>query len=149
MVFIKANLAEGSFLGLGTHIWLEIIDYKGDKTTFSGSRSGKLLHVLQDYKRDYERAADHGLLEVLPPRGMDEESWGEEVISSALEIQDEMHEGFAFNGVWPWGKTLSGVPRSNCCVVVRNIVERAGGAVPDGKIKGVQPGLGRGLQDYW
>ena len=148
MVLIKANLAEGSLFGMGTHVWLEIIDYNGEKTTFSGARNGKQLHVLRDYKRDYERDAQHGLLEISPPLGMDERKWDEAVISSALEIQKEMHKGYVFNGVWPWGKTRAGIPRSNCCWVVRNIIERAGGKIPKGKIKGVLPGLGRGWRDY-
>ena len=148
MVFIKANIAEGSFLGIGTHVWLEIIDHRGEKTTFSGSRNGKLLQVLRDYKRDFDRDAKHGLLEVSPPQGMSEKEWGAAVISAALKIQEEMHEGYAFNGVWPWGKTRGGVPRSNCCWVVRNIIERAGGEIPNGRIKGVLPGLGRGWRDY-
>jgi len=148
MVFIKSNLAEGSFLGIGTHVWLEIIDHQGEKTTFSGSRNGKLLQVLRDYKRDFDRDAKHGLLEISPPQGMSEKEWGAAVISAALKIQEEMHEGYAFNGVWPWGKTRAGIPRSNCCWVVRNIIERAGGEIPNGRIKGVLPGLGRGWRDY-
>jgi hypothetical protein len=148
MVFIKANLAEGSFLRLGTHVWLEITDHEGKKTTFSGSRSGNCLRVLRDYKRDYDRDAEHGLLDIFPPHGMSEKDWPDVVISAALKIQEEMNEGYAFNGVWPWGKTLAGIPRSNCCGVVRNIIELAGGKIPNGRIKGVLPGLGRGWRDY-
>jgi hypothetical protein len=148
MVSIKANRAEGSFLGFGTHVWLEIIDHQGEKTTFSGARRGKFLHVLKNYKRDFGRGADHGLLEISPPQGMSEAEWAGKVIATADSILDEMHEGFAFNGVWPWGKTRAGIPRSNCCWVVRNIIEQAGGVIPNGRIKGVLPGLGRGWRDY-
>jgi hypothetical protein len=148
MVFIKANKAEGSFLGMGTHVWLEIIDQSGEKTTFSGARKGKILHVIKNYKRDFEREADQGLLEIAPPQEMSEEGWSNVVISAANEIQAEMHQGYAFNGVWPWGKTRAGIPRSNCCWVVRNIIERAGGTIPRKRIKGVLPGLGGGWRDY-
>lgn len=148
MVLVKANRAEGSFLGFGTHVWLEIIDQAGKRTTFSGSRNDKLLHVIRDYKRDYDRDAKHGLLEVEPPAGMSEGEWADAVISAAIEIQQEMHGGYAFNGFWPWGKTRKGVPRSNCCWVVRKVIERAGGKLPNGRIKGVLPGLGRGVRDY-
>jgi hypothetical protein len=129
-------------------VWLEIIDFQGERTTFSGARRGKALLVIRDYKRDFDRGADHGLLEIPPPQGMSEKEWADKVISTALEIQAEMNEGFAFNGVWPWGITRAGVPRSNCCWVVRNIIERAGGVIPNGRIKGVLPGLGRGWRDY-
>ena len=148
MVAIRANRAEGSFLGFGTHVWLEIIDHQGVKTTFSGARRGKFLHVLQNYKRDFDRGADHGLLEVPPPLGMSEQDWDELVISVALKIQEEMGQHHAFNGFWPWGKTFRGAPRSNCCRVVKSIIKQAGGEMPNGKIKGVMPGLGRGWRDY-
>lgn len=148
MVFLKANKAEGSFLGMGTHVWLEIIDGKGERTTFSGAKNGKLLHVIRDYKRDYDRGHDHGVLEILPPEGMSDEEWVEALMSSALEVQDEMHGKFAFSGVWPRGKSFTGIPRSNCCCVAVRIVEGAGGKIPNGKIRGVLPGLGRGWIDY-
>jgi len=148
MVLIKANLAEGSFLGFGTHVWLEIVSESGEKTTFSGSRSGKRLHVIRDYKRDYDRDAAHGMLEVKAPVGMSEQEWAERVIAVGEEILEEMHDGYAFNGVFPWGRTSAGVERANCCCVIRNIIERAGGEVPSGRIKGMQPGLGRGWRDF-
>ncbi len=148
MVFLKANKAEGSFLGRGTHVWLEVRNEDGEKTTFSGAKSGKLLHVVTDYKRDYDRGHDRGILEILRPEGMDEKVWGEAVISAAEEVQAEMHGNFAFNGFWPWGETRSGMPRSNCCYVASEIIRRAGGEIPSGQIRGVLPGLGRGLEDY-
>jgi hypothetical protein len=148
MVFIKSNIAEGSFLSRGTHVWLEILDDKGHKTTFSGSKRGGMLHVLRDYKRDFDRDHHRGLLEILPPEGMSENDWTEAVTSAAVEIENEMHGNYAFNGIWPRGETRAGVARSNCCRVVVNIIERAGGKIPNGRIKGVLPGLGRGWRDY-
>lgn len=148
MVAIKANRAEGSFLGFGTHVWLEITNHQGEKTTFSGARNGKFLRVIKNYKRDSERSPDLGFLEVFPPDGMSEEDWAERVFNTALEIVYEMENGYAFNGVWPWGKTRAGLPRSNCCRVVKIIIDRAGGEIPNGRIKGVLPGLGRGWRDY-
>lgn len=148
MVFLKANVAVGSFLGRGTHIWLEINNEKVGKTTFSGSKSGKLLHVYQDYKRDYDRSYKRGLLEVVPPAGVSDEEWDEAVISAALEVQKEFHGNYAFNGIFPWGKTRAGLTRSNCCHVVREIIHRAGGELPKGRLRGVLPRLGRGIGDY-
>lgn len=148
MVVIKANKAEGSFLGRGTHVWLEIIDQNGEKTSFSGSKQGELLQVIRDYKRDYDREHARGLLEVLPPEGVNDQEWADAVIAAALEIQEEMHGEFAFNGFFPWGEASSGIPRSNCCRVVQNIIQRAGGEIPSGRISGVFPGLGRGWRDY-
>ena len=145
---MKSNIAEGSILSRGTHVWLEILDYEGQKTTFSGSKQGGMLHVLRDYKRDFDREHHRGLLEILPPEGMSENDWTEAVIMAAVEIENEMHGNYAFNGIWPRGKTRSGVPRSNCCRVVVNIIERAGGKIPNGRVKGVLPGLGRGWRDY-
>jgi hypothetical protein len=148
MVCLKANRAEGSFLGMGTHVWLEITLGNGERTSFSGAKNGKLLHVVRDYKRDHHRGHDHGLLEIAPPEGMSDEEWGQAVINAALVIQDEMHGNFVFNGVWPWGKTMAGNPRSNCCCVASKIITAAGGKIPDGRIRGVLPGLGRGWRDY-
>ncbi len=148
MVLIKAHIAEGSFLGMGTHVWLEVIDGDGVKVTFSGSKAGGALHVIRDYKRDYDRAFKRGLLEVLAPDGLSDAEWSGVVIAAAEEVLDEMHGNYAFSGIWPWGRTRGGVPRSNCCAVVFRIIERAGGEVPRGRVKGVLPGLGRGWIDY-
>jgi hypothetical protein len=148
MVVINANRAEGSFLGFGTHVWLEITNHLGEKITFSGARRGKFLHVIKNYKRDIERSPELGLLEISPPHGVSSQDWDERVISAALEILEEMHMVHIFNGVWPWGNSRSGLPRSNCCRVVKNIIDRAGGEIPNGRIKGVLPGLGRGWRDY-
>ncbi|MGJ8656544.1 MAG: hypothetical protein ACSHX6_08830 [Akkermansiaceae bacterium] len=133
---------------MGTHVWLEIIRGSGERTTFSGAKNGKILHVVRNYKRDYDRGHDHGLLEISAPDGMNDEEWGEAVMAAALVVQAEMHGNFAFNGVWPWGKTRAGVPRSNCCCVASRIIRIAGGVMPLGRIRGVLPGLGRGYRDY-
>ena len=148
MVFLKANKAEGSFLGRGTHVWLEIKNEKVGKVTFSGAKSGLLLHVYRDYKRDYDRGHDRGILEVKPPDTMTSEEWDEAVIAAACIVQEEVHGNFAFNGFFPWGKTQDGILRSNCCVVARKIITKAGGVLPNGRIKGVLPGLDRGVVDY-
>ncbi len=148
MVILKANKAEGSFLGRGTHVWLEVTDAEGNKTTFSGVKNGRMLDVIRDYKRDYDRDAARGLLEISPPDHLTEDEWSMAVLSAAEEVLDEMHGNYAFNGIFPWGKTSSGIPRSNCCCVAQNIIKRAGGEIPDDKIKGVLPGLGRGWRDY-
>jgi len=147
MVFLKANKAEGSFLGRGTHVWLEILG--GDKkTTFSGSKCGKMLHVLRDYKRDYGRDHARGIIEIPAPSGSSDAEWREAVEAAALEVQNEMHDHYAFNGFWPWGKNGDGIPRSNCCCVAQKIIERAGGEIPKERLRGVLPGLGRGWVDY-
>ena len=148
MVFLKANKAEGSFLGRGTHVWLEVRNEKLGKTTFSGAKSGDLLHVYRDYKRDFDRGHDRGLLEILVPAGMSEEEWDDAVIKHAEKVREEVHGNFAFSGFFPWGKTREGYSRSNCCIVAREIITRAGGRLPNGRIRGVVPGLGRGLRDY-
>lgn len=129
-------------------MWLEIIDHAGVRTTFSGARNGKMLDVIRDYKRDFDREAARGLLEILPPAGMSEDEWADAVITASLEVQKKMHGNYAFNGTFPWGETSKGIPRSNCCQVVQRIMKIAGGEIPSGKIKGVLPGLGRGWRDY-
>ncbi len=148
MVLLKANIAEGSFLGRGTHVWLEISNEKAGKTTFSGAKSGDLLHVYRDYKRDYDRAYERGLLEIRPPAGMNDKEWDDAVITASLEVQEEYHGNFAFNGLFPWGVNREGIPRSNCCHVASEIIRRAGGILPKGKLRGVLPKLGRGMSDY-
>lgn len=148
MVFLKASKSVGSCFGMGTHVWLEITDQTGKKTTFSGSKNGSMLDVIRDYKRDYDREPIRGQLEISPPSGTAVEEWDEIVMNACTVVQDEMHGNYAFNGVWPWGKIADGTARSNCCQVLNRIVERAGGEMPSGKIKGIMPGLGRGLKDY-
>jgi len=148
MVVLKANKAEGSFLGRGTHVWLEVTNKAGQRITFSGAKNGIRLDVIKNYKRDYDRAHDRGFIEISPLAGMNEDEWDEAVLEAAIEVQKEMHGKYAFSGIRPWGKNSSGISRSNCCCVAVNIIERAGGEIPKGKIKGVVPGLGRGWRGY-
>lgn len=140
MVLIKTNKAEGSFLGLGTHTWLEV-QLGDEKITYSGSKAkDKLCAVIKNYKRDYDRDAAHGILEVTPPAGMSDKLWTEKVIASAENILTEMHLNYRFCGIFPWGKS-KGYPRANCCTVLNRIITEAGGTIPEGKIKGFTPGL--------
>ncbi len=140
MVLIKANKAVGSFLGLGTHTWLEV-QIGGEKITYSGSKStDKLLLVFKNYKRDYDRDAPLGILTVMPPKGMNEEEWAEKVIQSAENILDSMHQKYRFCGIFPYGKSKD-LSRANCCTVLKRIITEAGGKMPQGKLKGFTPGL--------
>lgn len=140
MVIIKSNEAVGSFLGLGTHTWIEI-SHNGQKTTYSGSkRPMNILAVIKNYKRDYDREAKRGTLTVTPPEGISEEIWAQKVIESAENVLTAMHEKYCFSGLFPYGKS-KGLQRANCCTVLSRIIREAGGKIPPGRIKGFTPGL--------
>jgi len=140
MVIIKSNKAVGSILGLGTHTWLEIT-HDGEKTTYSGSKGkDSILSVIKNYKRDYDRDADHGTLTIQPPEGINEEEWASRIIESAEKVLTEMHENYLFCGIYPHGKS-KGLPRANCCTVLSRIIHQAGGVIPPGRLKGFTPGL--------
>jgi len=140
MVIIKANKAIGSVLGQGTHTWLEIW-YKGEKITYSGAKGpNKILEILKNYKRDYDRDAGHGMLTVPPPKDLNEEQWAEKVIAAAEKALEEMHHQYHFCGMFPWGKN-KGIRRANCCSYINKVIKYAGGEIPKGHFKGFTPGL--------
>ena len=140
MVVIKSNKAVGSILGMGTHTWLEIT-HDGKKTTYSGSKGRQsILSVIKNYKRDYNREAKHGILNIRPPAGMTEEAWAKRVIASAHKVQTAMHNNYRFCGIFPYGVS-KGLPRANCCTVLSRIIREAGGKIPKVKLKGFTPGL--------
>ena len=140
MVLIKSNKAVGSILGLGTHTWLEIT-HDGKKHTYSGSKGkNSILTVIKDYKRDFDRDADHGTLTIAPPNGVSPEEWAKKVTQSAEKILELMHKKYRFCGIFPYGQS-KGLPRANCCTVLSRIIFEAGGEIPSGKLKGFTPGL--------
>ena len=124
MVKIKANKAVGSILGLGSHTWLEIL-HDGEKLTYSGSKGkDNILHVLKNYKRDYDRDAARGEVEVAAPEAMSEAEWAGLVIASAEKVLMEMHQNYRFCGIFPYGKS-KGLYRANCCTVLNRIIKGA------------------------
>lgn len=136
MVSLKSSRAMDSFLGLGTHIWIEIISSSGEKTTFSGYNSNKLLGIKKNQKRDYDRESTRGSVTVPPPANTSQQQWDEQVISSAQAVVDKLDKTLLFNGINPCGKKSG-----NCCTIARTIITRAGGEIPKHKFKGFSPGL--------
>lgn len=136
MVIIKSHKAIGSFLGRGTHVWLEIHPAIGEKVTFSGAKVMRFLGVVENLKKDYHKLATRGSVEVSPPAGMACSEWAERVIEAGREIKLTMHKKLKFNGAFP---SLSG--HGNCCTIVSLIINRAGGKLPEFKPSGFAPGL--------
>ncbi len=137
MVVLKSSKAEGSFLGLGTHVWLVVIDSAGVKTTYSGAKVEKRLGVIKNFKRDFDKPPKRGQIEVPPPPGMSEEKWINAVLSAGEKVLAEMHLKLRFSGFFPCGKS-----RGNCCMIAKKIIDTAGGVIPtDRQIYGFTPGL--------
>ncbi len=136
MVILKSHKAMGSFLGRGTHVWLEIHPSEGEKVTFSGAKVTRLLGVIENLKKDYHKLATRGSVVIIPPAGVSCSEWAERVIEAGREVKQTMHKKLKFNSVFP---SLSG--HGNCCTIVNLIVDRAGGELPEFKPSGFAPGL--------
>lgn len=136
MVILKSHKAMGSFLGRGTHVWLEIHPPSGKKVTFSGTKVMRFLGVAENLKKDYHKRATRGFVVVSPPAGVSCSEWAERVIDAGREVKLTMHKKLKFNGAFP---SLSG--HGNCCTIVSLIVDRAGGELPEFRPSGFSPGL--------
>jgi hypothetical protein len=136
MVILKSHKAFGSFLGRGTHVWLEVHPADGKKVTFSGAKIERLLGVVENLKKDYHKQPTRGSVVIPAPAGIGYLEWANRVIESGREVKDSMHKELGFSGLFPW---LPG--RGNCCSVAQLIITRAGGEIPEFRPSGVAPGL--------
>lgn len=136
MVVLKSSQAKGSFLGMGTHVWLEVTSETSQRTTYSGSRLGRLLGVIKNLKKDYDRDALRGELIIPAPVNMTEHEWAEAVINAGESIREHYHKKLFFSWLFPSRKKAG-----NCCTVAKHIIEKAGGMIPEHHIKGVLFGL--------
>jgi len=137
VVYLKSSKAIGSFLGLGTHVWLVIVSNDGEKTTFSGSRVGKLLGVIKNFKRDYDKLPHRGEVIISPPHTMTQEEWDMAILEAGDVIQSTMNKELRFSGFFPCVKNYG-----NCCTIAKRIIELAGGVVPASRnFRGFTPGL--------
>lgn len=137
MVILKSHKAMGSFLGRGTHVWLEIHPSVGNKVTFSGAKVTMRLGIAENLKKDYHKLATRGSVVVSPPAGMSSSEWADRVIGAGRDVKLTLHKKLKFNGTFPF---LSG--HGNCCTIVNMIVDRAGGKLPPFNPSGFAPGLG-------
>ena len=136
MVILKSHKAFGSFLGRGTHVWLEVHPEVGDKVTFSGAKVERLLGVVENLKKDYDKQPTRGSVVIPAPAGVDSLEWAKRVIEAGREVINTMHKEFGFSGLFPW---LPGY--GNCCSVAQIIISKAGGKIPQFRPSGVAPGL--------
>lgn len=136
MVTLKSSKAIGSFLGTGTHVWLEINTQDGRKITFSGSKMGDMLGVIKNYKRDYDKPPHRGVIVIPPPEGVTENEWDDIIIEAGDRVRDSLHKKLSFSGPFP-----NHTVRGNCCTIVNAIIEVAGGCIPYKKLRGFTPGL--------
>lgn len=137
MVILKSHKAFGSFLGRGTHVWLEIHSAEGKKVTFSGAKLNGKLGIVENLKKDYDKPATRGSVVIRPPKGIAESDWAKHIIDVARNLKLEQHKVLRYDGLFPF---LTG--RGNCCTVVMDIIHRAGGCLPVFRPKGIAPGLG-------
>lgn len=136
MVTVKSSLAIGSFLNFGTHLWLEITDDQGAKTTFSGHHHRGKLAILKNYKKDFERPSTRGQLIVPPPQGMNDLEWEQQVIHAGDSLLATHNKQLHFTSFFPNHRT-----RGNCATVVSQIITNAGGRIPRYQFKGIYTGL--------
>lgn len=126
----------GSFLGSGTHVWLEIQPPGGEKVTFSGAKVTRLLGIVENLKKDYHKLATRGSVIISPPAGMSCSEWADRVISAGRELKLTMHKKLKFNGLFP-----SRTGHGNCCTIAHLIIQKAGGELPRFRPSGIAPGL--------
>ena len=136
MVILKSSRAIGSTLGLGTHVWLEIELLGKERITYSGSKMGKVLGIIKNYKRDYDKPAHRGFVEIDAPHGFSQHEWDQAVLASAEHLIKTKHQQLVFDGNFPY---RSG--RGNCCTIATEIIETAGGCIPKKRLRGFTPGL--------
>lgn len=136
MVILKSHKAMGSFLGRGTHVWMEIHPSNGKKVTFSGAKVMKLLGVVENLKKDYHKLTTRGSVVIEPPVGMNSADWADRVIEAGREVKLTMHKKLKYNGIFPCLKGYG-----NCCTIIRLILDKAGGKLPNFKPAGFTPGL--------
>ncbi len=144
MVIVKTSRAVGSFLGRGTHVWLEVYSADHQKIIFSGAKAGRLLGVVENLKKDYRKPSTRGDVVVPPPAGLTEQEWAREVIIAGRRVVRTMSRQMRYCGCLPNGRS-----RANCCTVVNVIIEEAGGVIPYFKIRGVAPGLHMVRESWW
>lgn len=136
MVTVKSSLAIGSFLKLGTHLWLEILDSDGTKTTFSGHHQRGKLAILKNYKKDFDRACTRGKLIIPPPTGIAEEDWDEMVIQAGDHLLESENKSLFFTSFFPNHRT-----RGNCSTVISRTIALAGRTIPKHRFFGIYAGL--------
>lgn len=141
MVILKSHKAMGSFLGQGTHVWLEVLCPEGNKVTFSGAKAGRLLGIVENLKRDYDKPATRGSINIPPPKGFSNKEWATEVITAGRAIKWSMHKKLRYSGAFP---DLSGY--GNCATIAKLIIKKAGGKIPQFNPSGFTPRLNATLQ---
>lgn len=136
MVILKSHEAMGSFLGKGTHVWIEVHLENGEKVTFSGANVSRRLRLAENLKKDFDKPATRGSVVIPPPSGLSESEWARRVIEAAREVKRDLPESILYSGMFPKFPGFG-----NCCTVALEIVQRAGGAMPRFKPAGFAPGL--------
>ncbi|MGJ8672770.1 hypothetical protein [Rubritalea sp.] len=139
MVLLKSHKAFGSFLGSGTHVWLEVHSPNAKKVTFSGARVQQLLGVVENHRKDYNKPPTRGSVIIPAPDGLSEQEWAERVIEAGRTVKKSMSKRLRYHGLLP---CLPGY--GNCCTVVNWIIGHAGGTIPSFRPAGIAPGLTAG-----
>jgi len=136
MVTIKAHKAYGSFLGRGTHVWIEVVRADQRKVTFSGANVDGVLAVAKNLPRDFDKIATRGSVVVEPPEGVSQDDWDEKIIESGVWFREHMSKSLTYTSFFPCRDGYG-----NCGTVVNEVVRRAGGKIPKFKPLGFSPGL--------
>ena len=127
--------------GLGAHTWVEVTDSKGDRCTFSGTDENGKLGVKKNIPKDFSPTPKNPVTssqEIKPPAGMTQDQWDEAVKKSGEKQCASIDEKRDY-------KLLGGdrgVDSGNCHCVTRQIIQGAGGKVPQSyDPPGANPGL--------
>jgi len=140
-VYVSARGLNGPPYGRAVHTYVEVVRGDGtrcgDRITYGGYKDGKNLAVRRNDPSDRPGSADKGRTLVPPPPGMSQEEWDSAVIKSgerALERSGKRkYKALGGDG---------GVTSGNCNSTTSDIIEDAGGAVPEKmNPNGYNPGL--------
>lgn len=136
MVTLKSHKAFGSFLGKGTHVWLEVCLEDGEKVTFSGANVSRRLRLAENLKKDFNKPATRGSVVIPPPAGLSDSEWSQRVVVAGRAVKKSLARNLHYSGIFP---QLPGY--GNCCTAVLDIVRKAGGEMPEFRPEGFAPGL--------
>ena len=121
----------------GVHTFVEVVDKNGTRTTYSGMSDNGKLGVKKNDPGDGVGDVDKKSVKVAPPPGMTDDQWDDAVkkAGEAALKKDGLRKYKPFGG--DGGKTSG-----NCNSTTSDILEEAGGKVPEGyNPGGWQPGL--------
>jgi RHS repeat-associated protein len=124
--------------GVGAHTWVEVQPSNGTRTTYSGIRDDTgQLGVRENYSPDFSDPVVTGEVIVPPPSWMTQGEWDQAV----LRAGERALKQDASRKYKPFPSSKKHSTEGNCHTVTSDIVESAGGSIPNFDPPGLNPGL--------